>query len=155
MDERTTTDGGETGALFDRVLVPVASPEDAAATAAALEPYAGEVGRVVAVHVVEKAGGAPDKLSVEAAEEYGEETLDEFEERLEAAGVAVETRRVFGTNVIETILETAHEEGATAVVFTPRDEGLLLGLLTGDRDSKLIHRSDLPVVALPSPDDAD
>lgn len=52
--------------LFKRVLVPVANRKDARSTAAALEPYLDStVDDILAVHVIEEAGGAPDKASVE------------------------------------------------------------------------------------------
>ena len=47
--------------LFDRIVLPVADPEDATVTCGALAEH--EVGSVLAVHVIEKAGGVVRALS--------------------------------------------------------------------------------------------
>jgi nucleotide-binding universal stress UspA family protein len=94
-----------TNELLSNVLVPVASAEDAESTCEALLPRLtpGE-GSVTVIHVVEKAGGAPDEASVEQREEYAQAALDVVERRCEAAGVAVETCVVYGTDVADAIL---------------------------------------------------
>ena len=58
-----------TESFFDRVVVPVANRDDAAATVATLRPYFAADSTVIAVHVIEKAGGAPYKASVESLSE--------------------------------------------------------------------------------------
>jgi len=134
---------------FSFALVPVASPEDAAATAAAAVPYADAFDRVLGVTVVEKAGGAPDKLSVEQAVSHAEESLAALATPLREVGVEVETSVRYGTNVVETLVEAAVEAGAGAIVFTPREGGMLARLLSGDLGDRLVHQSDVPVIALP------
>lgn len=134
---------------FSHAIVPVASPDDAAATAAAVAPYAGAIDRVLGVSVVEQAGGAPDKLSVEQAEEHAESALAALAGPLREAGIEVETEVYYGTDVVETLIEAAHETGADAIVFTPRGGSGLLRLLSGDLGDRLVHESDVPVVALP------
>ena len=59
--------------FFDRVVVPVANRDDAAATATTLQSYFAMDSTVIAVHVIEKAGGAPDKASVEQREQRAAE----------------------------------------------------------------------------------
>ena len=54
--------------LFSRVVVPVADRDDAAATAATLRSYVAGYSRVIAVHVLETAGGPPDNASLEQRE---------------------------------------------------------------------------------------
>ncbi|MFD1585602.1 universal stress protein [Halorientalis brevis] len=135
--------------LFERVLLPVASRDDARSTARALAPYVGE--HVVAVHVVEKAGGAPDKASVEQREEEAERIFEIVHEELDDA-VDVDTRIDYGTDVAETIFAAADEENATSVVFTPRGGSRWMRLLTGDVALDLITKRDRPVVVLPDGD---
>jgi len=132
--------------LFDRVVLPVADPDDAAATCEALSDY--EVGAVLAVHVIEKAGGAPDKASVDQREEYADEIFAVVEDRL-ADSVTVETRVAFGTDVPETIFDVADEYDATAIVITPRGGSRWIRLLTGDVALSLVTENDRPVVVLP------
>jgi nucleotide-binding universal stress UspA family protein len=136
---------------FSFALVPVASPEDGATTAAAIAPYAGAFDRVLGVSVVEKAGGAPDKVSVEQAEEHAEAALAALVGPLREDGLEVETSVRYGTDVVETLLSTADEAGADAVVFSPREGGGLVRLLSGDLGDRLVHESDVPVIALPDP----
>ena len=81
-----------TASLFERVIVPVASEDDAKATTAALARHADAVsGTVVAVHVIEKAGGAPDKASVEQRELAAEEMFEVVRAELDGFDVDLET----------------------------------------------------------------
>jgi nucleotide-binding universal stress UspA family protein len=132
--------------IFDRVLLPVASPEDARTTARAFDSYGANADRVVAVHVIEKAGGAPDKASVEQREEEAEKIFAVVREKLSDD---VETEIVYGTDVAETIFDVAAEIDATAIVFTPRGGSRWVQLLTGDVALDLISETDRPVVVLP------
>jgi nucleotide-binding universal stress UspA family protein len=136
--------------LLDRVLLPVASTEDAAATAAALEGY--DIGEIVAVHVIEKAGGAPDKAGVQQREE---EAVEIFRVLRESLDQPIETEITYGTDVAETIFDAAHEIDASSIVITPRGGSRWIRLLTGDVALSLITESDLPVVVLPDDEAAE
>lgn len=140
--------------LLQTVVVPVASVEDAESTfAAALDRISASDGKVVAVHVVEKGGGVPDKASVEQREGIGEEIFEVVERACDDAGVAVETRLEYGTDVAETIFEVADEVDATSIAFTPRGGSRWLQMLTGDVTLSLVTKTDRPVVVLPDEDD--
>lgn len=142
--------------LFQRPIVPVASPEDATATAAALAPHVDATsGTVVAVHVIEKAGGAPDKASVEQREEHAHDIFDQLLAGIDAGSFAIETHIVYGTDVAETIIDAAHDHDASAIVFTPRGGSRWQKLLTGDVTTALVNGSDIPVVVLPDEPAAD
>jgi nucleotide-binding universal stress UspA family protein len=132
------------------MVVPVASVDDARTTAAALAPYLDDEDRsAVAVHVVEKAGGALDKASVEQRERDAEAAFDIFVDALGDVGATVETRVLYGTDVADTIVESAQEMDATAIAFTPRGGGLLAKLISGDVSHALIENSDVPVLSFP------
>ena len=136
--------------LLEHVLVPVASEQDARTTAEAVVPYLQQDGgRVTVVHVVEKAGGAPDKASVEQREAVAEDAFEAFGEGLSSSGVPYETEVRYGTDVAETIIETAADVDASAIVFTPRGGSRWVRLLTGDVSLSLVSESDRPVVVLP------
>jgi len=62
---------------------------------------------------------------------------------------AVETRILYGTDVVEAIRDAAREVDATAVAFVPRGGSRILDVLTGDIRNRLLIESDRPVVALP------
>lgn len=144
--------------LLSRPIVPVANPGDAETTARALVPYLPDDARVTVVYVVEKAGGAPDKASVEQREGVAGDAFQAFRERLTAAAVdaTVDTDVLYGTDIVETIFAAARARDATAVAFVPREGGRWARLLTGDLALSLVTHNDRPVVALPSPaaDDA-
>lgn len=136
--------------LFDRVLVPIASEDDAESTARTLRPYLlSEDGTIVFINVIEKAGGAPDKASVEQREEYAEDVFRTGAEALSDLDVLVETRLTYGTDVAERILEVAADEDATAIAFTPRGSSRWTKLITGNVADDIIRGSDRPVVVLP------
>lgn len=139
--------------LFDRVVLPVASPEDARATSRAARDYL--TGSVVAVHVVEKAGGAPDKAGVEQREERAERIFEIVEATLAGEPGTVETDVLYGTDVADAIMERARELDASAIAFTPRGASRWKKLITGDVAQKLISKADRPVLILPDEDDHD
>jgi nucleotide-binding universal stress UspA family protein len=135
--------------IFERVLLPVASVEDATASVRALASQ--NPGHVVGIHVIEKAGGAPDKAGVEQREQEGEKILGAvegaFATHLPAAGLETDIR--YGTDVAETIFGAAADHDATAIVITPRGGSRWVQLLTGDVALDIVTRTDRPVVVLP------
>jgi nucleotide-binding universal stress UspA family protein len=135
-----------------RVLVPVADPDDGELTAAALAPYLEPTSTVVVVNVIEKAGGAPDKASVEQREAYARDIFERARGPLEERAGAVETAVLFGTDVVETIMEAAVDRNVDAVVFEPRGGNRFAELLTGDVARRLVKEAAVPVVALPRAD---
>ncbi len=136
--------------IFDRVVLPVASVEDAKATCRAVQPYLG--GTVVAVHVIEKAGGAPDKASVEQREQRAEEIFEVIDDEL-GDRYTIETDLRFGTDISETIFDAADDHDASAIVITPRGGSRWIRLLTGDVALNIVTKTDRPVVVLPDVDD--
>lgn len=139
-----------THSLFRRPLVPLANEEDAKSTLEALEPYLHSVGdSVIAVHVIEKAGGAPDKASVEQRERSARAIFDVAREEISDSGVELETEILYGTDIASTIIDAGAAHDASAIVFTPRGAGRLLKLLTGDVTTPLLNESHLPVLVLP------
>jgi nucleotide-binding universal stress UspA family protein len=137
--------------LMDRIVLPVATPEDARETCRALEPHLDEVDVVVAVHVIEKGGGSMDKAPLEKREEDAEEILGIVEDRLRDE-VAVDTRVVYDTDVVDGIFGAADDADATSVVFVSREGGRLVRLLSGDTATRIVSEATIPVVALPGDD---
>lgn len=137
--------------LLSRPLIPIASEKDARSTMAAVLPrLEASDGSFVAVHVIEKAGGAPDKASVEQLEERAADIFDIVEELAADAGVAVETDLRFHTDIVEGVFRAADDHDASAVVFTPREGSRWIELLTGDLTRNLVKRANRPVIALPA-----
>lgn len=107
------------------------------------------VGDILAVHVIEKAGGAPDKASVEQRELNAEEIFAAMADRLADPAFDFETEILYGTNIAEGIVDGAQVVDATAIVFTPRGGSKWMKLLTGDVTTGLINESDIPILVLP------
>ncbi|MFB6103146.1 MAG: universal stress protein [Haloplanus sp.] len=140
--------------LLSRPLVPVANEADAVETGRAAFPRIAAVGgRPRLVHVIEKAGGAPDKASVEQREAAAEEAFAAARECAADFDLEIETEIRYGTDVAAAIIEAAEEADASAIVFHPRGGPWWLDLLTGDVRDRLVTASDRPVVALPAAGD--
>ncbi|WP_049928429.1 universal stress protein [Halopiger goleimassiliensis] len=135
--------------LSGTVLLPVADPDDAEETAESLVPYLEETSSVVVVNVIEKAGGAPDKASVEQREAYAEEMFERAESVLTSSPATVETAVLFGTDVVDRIFDEAEDRGVDVVAFSPREGNRLTELLTGDVARRMVKEASVPVVALP------
>jgi nucleotide-binding universal stress UspA family protein len=138
-----------TESFFDRVVVPVADRDDAAATVATLRPYLAADSTVIAVHVIEKAGGAPDKASVEQLELRAEEIFSIITEGFNDTNVVLETDLRYGTDIASAIVGAAHDRCANAILFTPRGGSRWRKLLTGDVTHNLVRSSDIPILVLP------
>jgi len=132
--------------LTAHLVVPVANADDARATARSLREY--QHAEVTVVHVVEKAGGAPDKLSLEQAEELAEESFAAFQEVMPD----VEAELVYHEDVVGGIVDLAVVVDASAIAFRPRGGSRLVQLLAGDKALKIVTKSDLPVIALTDTD---
>lgn len=142
-------DGGPVGEdrdMLSHVLLPVATEMDARITAKTLESY--RVGRVAAMHVVEKGEGVPDKTPVEQSEQIAEASFDAVREFFPEADTAITYRR----DVVGAIIDVADEIDATAIAFRPREGSRILKFLSGDLSLKLIKRADRPVIALSGED---
>ncbi len=132
--------------LLDHVLLPVAHEEDALKTAQALEPY--NPGRVTALHVVEKADGAPDKTPVAQSEEIAAESYAAVRSVFPDA----DTQTTYNRDVVGAIFEAADDVDATAIAFRPRRGNRLQKFLSGDYSVKLVTQGDRPVISLPPVD---
>lgn len=132
--------------LLGHVILPVATEDDALATAKALEPYAPS--NVTALHVVEKGGGVPDKTPVEQSEELAEEAYAAVRSVFPNAG----EHTAYGRDVVENIFEAADEVDASAIAYRSRGGNRVMQFLSGDISLKLVTNADRPVIALPRED---
>lgn len=138
--------------LLETVLVPIASEDDAEGTCEAILSELDDCATVHVVHVIEKAGGAPDKASVAQREDRAERIFEIVESTLGGTNTDLETEILYGTDVAETILDRARDLEASSIVFTPRGASRWVKLLTGDIARKLLTNTDRPVVILPRDD---
>ncbi|MFC7072417.1 universal stress protein [Halovenus rubra] len=141
-----STDANTGQDILAHVLLPVATEEDAVATATALEPY--QPARVTALHVIEKGDGVPDKTPVEQSESIAEESYAAVKSVFPNA----DDHTAYGRNVAKAIFEAADEVGASAIAYRPRGGNRLTRFLSGDISIKLVTDTDRPVIALPRAD---
>ncbi|MEF8855798.1 MAG: universal stress protein [Haloplanus sp.] len=136
--------------LLSRPLIPVVNEDDAVETSRAVFPRIAAVGgRPVIIHVIEKAGGAPDKASVEQRERAAGTAFDAVRDVAADYDLDVETEIRYGRDVGGAIIEAADDIDASAIVFRPRGGSWWLDLLTGNVRDTLVTRSDRPVVVFP------
>lgn len=133
--------------LLAHVLVPVATAEDARTTAMSLDQYAPT--RVTVLHVVEKAGGAPDKAPMEQQETQANESFAAFREVFPDAEDIITYRQ----DVVEGIFDVADEIEASAIAFRSRGGNRVVQFLAGDRALNLVQDPDVPIISLPRVDE--
>lgn len=128
--------------LTEHLVVPVATAEDARATAIALKELS--YNRLTVVHVVEKAGGAPNKLSLEQAEMRSADSFAAFRKVIPD----IETEVTYARDVVEAINDLAIDLDASAIAFRPRGGSRLVQLISGDKALRLVTEPELPVITL-------
>jgi nucleotide-binding universal stress UspA family protein len=136
--------------FLSRVVVPVANRDDAAVTATTPRSYVVMGATVIAVHVIEKAGGAPDKASVEQREQRAAEIVSVITGGFDDSGVALGTDLRYGTGSASSIVGAAHDRSARATVFTSRGGSRWRKLVTGDVTHNLVRSSDIPILVIPN-----
>lgn len=136
--------------LFETVLVPIASPDDADSTARSVHRYVPQHAEIIVVHVIEKGEGVPDKASVDQRRRYAEHVYERFLRTFPDGSATIRMQTLYGRNVAATIVDAAIEANATIIAFTPRGGTRLMKLLTGDRAGKLVTNDKIPVIALPN-----
>ncbi len=132
-----------------RVIVPIAHEPDAQMTCDAVDAYLDGEARIHILHVVEKAGGAPDKAPREAREEQAENIFETVRTHFDGGGHDIETELRYGTDVVDEIVAAAEEVDAE-IAFVPRPSGRIKRLLSGNLTRKLVANDRVPVIVLPA-----
>jgi nucleotide-binding universal stress UspA family protein len=129
--------------LLTNPIVPVAGPDDAAATYEALVDHSDPAAcRPLVIHVL--AAEATD-----AETQRADEAFERFASRAAADGMTVDTEIYRGDAIAETIIEAAETAEASAIVFCSRGGSAWFDLLAGGVRTSLLAKSDIPVVMLP------
>lgn len=136
--------------LFEHILLPIASTQDAITTCDVVLPYAAaRSGRVTAISVVEVSSGWPGLTPKDELQKHSQEMLDVVIEHGAQHSVRIDTQVVFAQDVTDAIIDAAEEIAASAIVFTPRSTRWWRSLVPGEIASKLVRESHFPVVVLP------
>ncbi|WP_235271264.1 universal stress protein [Halorubrum saccharovorum] len=95
---------------------------------------------------------APNKAPIEKLEQRAQDIFAIITEDLDTTGIPIETDLRYGTDIVSSILDAAHDSNASAIVFTPRGGSRWRKLLTGDVAHNLVTKSDVPILVLPDQD---
>ncbi len=145
--------------MYKRILVPL----DQSQRAEAILPHVEEMARcnqatVVLLHVLELRSLAyeyygiqpeMDQLLVAQMTQSARSYLDACKHKLAAQGIAVKTRLVNGP-VVESIIQTAGEEGADLIAMSTHGRSGLSRALHGSIAAGILHQSSLPVLLIRS-----
>ncbi len=134
-------------ALFERILVPLADPDDAAQTARALRPYVDSETTLIITHVTEDDGS--EAAIVRGRNHFAEEIYGTFISVLDRDDVRLEWVTLQGREVAETIIDGTDAVDATLIAFCPRGLDRWAQVIAGDPASRLIHDADVPVITVP------
>lgn len=136
--------------LTDRILIPLANEDDATRTVNALEKRLGPtVSELYFIHVIEKAGGAPDKAPLEAREDQAERIFELIHAQFTDTEYTFDTELRYGTDIPDEIVAAAEDLDATAIAFVPRPSSRISAILSGNFTERLVSNNQFPVIVLP------
>jgi nucleotide-binding universal stress UspA family protein len=127
------------------------SPSADAALAATIRiaPVVGAQVIVVFGYYISPLGGLQEGSIREALEDVGNRAVGRAVGELKAAGVEVESRLVSGKPA-DALIDVAREVGASAIVVGTVGENPITGGLLGSVVLRLVQRSPLPVLVVPT-----
>jgi len=134
--------------LFERVLLPLADPDDAERTARAIRPYLNDELTLIITHVTE--GETAGTTIATGQDQFAEEIYETFITVLGRQETRIEWVTLEGRAVSEAITDAISTVEATLVVFTPRDIDAWSRTLAGDPGAQLVRDADVPVMVFPS-----
>ena len=134
-------------AVFERILVPLAGPDDADRTARALRPLIDSHETLIVSHVTQ--GDATETIIKTGQDQFAQTTYETFVSIFDRSDVSLEWATLEGREISEALVNAVEIVNATLVVFTPREQDPQRRVLTGDPGSKLIRDASVPVMAVP------
>lgn len=137
MDER----------LFERILLPLAGPDDADRTARALRSDVASGSTLIIAHVIQGDGAGTTVTT--GQDQFAQATYETFVSIFDRSDVSLEWATLEGREISEALVDAVEIVNATLVVFTPREQDPQRRVLTGDPGSKLIRDASVPVMAVP------
>lgn len=96
--------------------------------------------------------GGPVGYQRDLIEEMGRERMAEAMASLEGSGVTAETVEVEELPA-DALIDVAEQRGASLIVVGTRGESPVVGAILGSTAYKLLHRSTVPVLVVPAPED--
>jgi nucleotide-binding universal stress UspA family protein len=133
--------------LFERILIPIAGPDDAEATARAVRPHLDPGTTLIVTHVTP---GEGDETTIKTGrDEFAGATYDTFFDILYRDDLSFEWVTLEAREVAAALVDAIGMTDATLVAFTPRDIDDWKRTITGDPGGHLIRAADVPVMVFP------
>lgn len=137
--------------LFRNTLLPVASLEDAEASAEAVLPAIGHAGGVLtAVHIVDIGNGWTRQGPTFYRQDLADDILGLIERHGRSYGMTVRKKVLYEQDIAEAIVRVADQIDASAIVFTPRGSGRWLSFFSRNTALELVKNAPRPVVVFPA-----
>lgn len=134
--------------LFERILVPIADPDDAEETARALRPHLDPNTTLIVTHVTR---GETTETSIKTGrDQFAGATYETFSAILYRDDLQFEWVTLEAREVAEALVDAIEMTGATLVAFTPRDIDAWSRTIAGDPGGQLIREADVPVMVFPN-----
>ncbi|MDB9232992.1 universal stress protein [Halorubrum ezzemoulense] len=134
--------------LFERILVPIASPEDAEATARAIRPHLDAGTALIVTHVTR---GTDAETTIKTGrDQFAGATYETFSDILYRRDLEFEWVTLEAREVTEALVDAVEMTTATVVAFTPRDMDTWKQTLAGDPGNRLIREAAVPVMVFPN-----
>lgn len=134
--------------LFERILVPIAGPADAEATARALRPNLDSNTTLIVTHITQ--GETAETLVKKGRDQFAGATYETFSDILYRNDLQFEWVTLEAREVAEAIVDAVVITEATLIAFTPRDIDDWSRTISGDPSSQFIRESDVPVMVFPN-----
>lgn len=134
--------------LFERILVPIAGPADAEATARALRPNLDSNTTLIVTHITQ--GETAETLVKKGRDQFAGATYETFSDILYRNDLQFEWVTLEAREVAEAIVDAVGITEATLIAFTPRDIDDWSRTISGDPSSQFIRESDVPVMVFPN-----
>lgn len=133
----------------DTIAIPLVSEADAKASCQALRPFLSSRTEVIVVHVIQKAGGGIDPVSMDRRKAQATQIFEKCSQVLDKDVRTITTTITFQTDIVEGIREAGRDYDADIIAFTPRGASRIRKLISGDTAFKLVHRAERPVLIIP------
>ncbi|WP_423997471.1 universal stress protein [Halorubrum trapanicum] len=133
--------------LFERILIPIAGPDDAEATARAVRPHLDPGTTLIVTHVTR--GESGETTIKTGRDEFAGATYDTFFDILYRDDLEFEWLTLEAQEVASALVDAVGMTEATLVAFTPRDIDSWKRTITGDPGGRLIRDADVPVMVFP------
>lgn len=133
-------------AVFERILIPLAGPDDADCAARAIRPLVDSQATLILSRVTQ--GDTAETAVTTGQDQSAQTTYETFVLLFDRSDVSLEWATLEGRQIAGALTDAVEVVDATVVVFIPREQDDQRRLLTGDPGSQLLRDASVPVMAV-------